>query len=200
MAPKMQLEWNPAVGEFRDKLLLLGPRIAAKYTGSALRKASIPALNALKAEVSQRKKVTGNLRRGVKTKVKTYPADGRAVAMTGFEYTYQTSHAGLIEFGTKNRKTSGPFASSFKTTTGGRGGFQIQKTRGNALFVKPTLKPAYPKSFFTRASNGNVVDLGSTVAYHPLKRAWDKSKAAVQSLVLSELSAAFENAGRDIFL
>ena len=197
MSQEMSVTWNKDIQELRDKLQLFGTSIGAKYLGSALRKAAEPTYAALKAEVKKRGRVTGNLLRSVKIKVKKYSRTGNAVALIGFGI--ESRGGGLIEFGTKDRKTKSAFASSFRSKTAGRSGFAIVQNKTNALFVKPSLKPAYPKSFFKRAAAGQVVNLGSTPAYHPIKNAWNNSKSQVEALLVESLTQAFINAGKDLY-
>ena len=135
MSQEMSVTWNKDIQELRDKLKLFGTSIGAKYLGSALRKAAEPTYAALKAEVKKRGKVTGNLLRSVKIKVKKYSRTGNAVALIGFGI--EARGGGLIEFGTKDRKTKSAFASSFRSKTAGRSGFAIVQNKTNALFVRP---------------------------------------------------------------
>lgn len=212
-------DFDPPITELRERLKTFGTALSAKYLGSALRQASEPALRALKAEVSKRRKITGNLARSISTKVKRYTQTGNAVALVGFAATPgrkvpeegqgrgkdQAFHAGLIEFGTKGRKTKGPFASSYLSQTPGRSGFKIQQVkapkrgRSRALFIRPTLKPPYPKAFFKRTSNNQVVDLGSTPAYAPIKNAWNASKSQVQAELRKSIEQAILNAAKDLY-
>jgi len=214
-------DFDPPISELRARLASFGTVISAKYLGAALRKASEPALKALRAEVDKRKKtsVTGNLRRAISTKVKRYSRTGNAVALIGFAAVSgkrvpkegqgrakdQAFHAGLIEFGTKNRVTKSQYASSVYSKTPGRSLFTIlpeaRAGRGMSrkLFVRPRLKPAYPKAFFKRAKADMVVDLGSTPAYAPIKKAWLASKSQVQQELSKSLEAAIISASRDLF-
>lgn len=212
-------DFDPPISELRDRLKTFGTAISAKYLGAALRKASEPALRALKSEVSKRGKVTGNLARAISTKVKRYTQTGNAVALIGFAATPykqapdggggrgkdQAFHAGLIEFGTSNRRTKGPFASSFNSKTPGRSGFKIQQIkkpkrgRSRALFIQPKLSPAYPKAFFTRTYKGGTVDLGSTRAYAPIRTAWNASRSQVEAELRKSIEVAIQNAAKDLY-
>jgi hypothetical protein len=215
-------DFDPPISELRKRLATFGPVLSAKYLGSALRQASEPALKALKQQVDKRSKasVTGNLKRAISAKVKRYSRTGNAVALIGFAATSgkrapkdggrrgkdQAFHAGLVEFGTKNRKTKGNIASSVFSKSPGRGLFEIlpqRRGRGKGaspmLFVKPRLKPAYPKAFFKRAPKGMTVDLGSTPAFYPIKNAWNSSKSQVEQALGKALQTAVKNAARDLF-
>lgn len=106
----------------------LRPSLAKKHMGAAIRRTLKPGITALRSTTP--KGPTGNLRRAIASKVKTY-ANGGAVGLVG--YTAAGSgktkaaaagtvrkgknlgyHMGFLEFGTKDRHTKGPIASSFK--------------------------------------------------------------------------------------
>lgn len=106
----------------------LRPSLAKKHMGAAIRRSLKPGVDALRSTTP--KGPTGNLRRAIASKVKTY-ANGGAVGLVG--YTAAGSgktkpaasgtvkkgknlgyHMGFLEFGTKERHTKGPIASSFK--------------------------------------------------------------------------------------
>jgi hypothetical protein len=75
----------PEMHELQQKLRQFPSNLAAKHLGAALRKASKPGLTALRSEVrANQKGPTGNLRRAIATKVKTYKKTGNAVALVGF--------------------------------------------------------------------------------------------------------------------
>jgi hypothetical protein len=212
----LYLTWDPPLDEFAKRLKTFGPAISAKYLGSALRKASEPAEKALRSNVAQLGKVTGNLRRAIGVKVKRYTRTGNAVALIGFAAVpgrkvppggdaKAAFHAGLIEFGTGDRTTkSGSIASSFKANSSRRAGFQITKRRykkgmSRRMGIRAITKPKYPVAFFARAAGGEKVNLGRTRAYAPIKRAWEQSRSQCQALLADALSEAIVNASRDIF-
>jgi hypothetical protein len=211
------LAWEPPIEEFVKRLQTFGPRISAKYLGSALRQAAAPAEKALRANVAERGRVTGNLRRAIKTKVKKYTRTGNAVALIGFAAvpgkrvpkdgdSKSAFHAGLIEFGTSERTTKkSSIASSFRNNNSRRANFKIiqQPSRKGGkkktMFKPAVTKPKYPVAFFARAPKGDVVRLGRVRAYAPIKKAWQQSRAQCQSILTDALSQAIENASRDIF-
>lgn len=211
----LYLAWDPPTDEIRKRLATFGPRIAAKYLGSALRKAAEPALRGLKAEVKKRGKVTGNLARAVKIKTKLYTRTGNAIALIGFAAVpgkrvpaggdaKRAFHAGLIEFGTKERTARGPIASSFFSNSPRRSGFKIiqAKRKGkNAkkMFASAKTQPKYPKGFFARASKGQPVKLGSVKVYAPIKRTFEQTRSQCQAILAGALEEAVQNAARDIF-
>lgn len=211
----LYLTWDPPLDEFVKRLKTFGPVISAKYLGSALRKASEPAEKALKSNVASLGKVTGNLRRAIGTKVKRYTRTGNAVALIGFAAVpgrkvppggdaKSAFHAGLIEFGTNERRAKGSIASSFKNNASRRANFQIVQQRvkkgmSRRIGIRPKTKPKYPVAFFARTYNGTPVSLGKTRAYAPIKKAWQQSRSQCESLLTDALSQAIINAQKDIF-
>jgi hypothetical protein len=210
------LQWEPPLDELVKRLKTFGPTISSKYLGSALRIASEPAEAALRANVKGLGKVTGNLRRAIKTKVKRYTRTGNAIALIGFEAVpgrkvpkggdaKAAFHAGLLEFGTAERFTkNSSIASSFNANQARRAGFKIvqQKARGgNAkrMFKAAVTKPKYPVAFFARAAAGDRVRLGRVRAYAPIKKAWEQTRAQCQAKLTDALYDAIINASRDIF-
>lgn len=208
----------PDMDELRAELKKLPTNLAAKHFGAALRKAVQPGLTALRRNTP--KGPTGNLRRSIKTKVKTYPRDGRAVGIVGYSWGGENKgyHQGFIEFGTKDRQTKGSFASSFRK----RGPFTISKPRKlgrppRDLFGaagdryarrlqqnrRVTTSPKYPKAFFKRASAGERVKLGKMpvggrTRVPPVKTSFEQSKAAMQAELRLQLAARIEKAWSEL--
>lgn len=209
------LEWEPPLNELALKLKTYGPTLAARYLGSALRKAAEPAYSALKSNVKGIGKVTGNLRRAVTLQIRTYRKTGNAVALVGFAAVPgkkvpeggdkdKAFHAGLLEFGTSERTTRGTIASSYRSTIPKRAGFKIVQPRGargrvRRMGTRPQLKPKYPVAFFARAMKGERVALGKVVARAPIKKAWEQTQSRCQSLLIDAMYEALENISRDKF-
>jgi hypothetical protein len=213
----LYLKWDPPLDELVLRLKSFGPTISAKYLGSALRIASEPAEKALRSNVEQLGKVTGNLRRAIGTKVKKYTRTGNAIALIGFAAVpgkrvpeggdaKSAFHAGLIEFGTAERTTkNGSIASSFKNTSSRRSNFKVIQQprakggRSRRMFKPAVTKPKYPVAFFARAAKGDPVRLGKTRAYAPIKRAWEQTRSQCQTLLIDAMYDAIINAKKDLF-
>lgn len=199
----------PDMNELRAELLKLPKNLAAKHLGAALRKAVQPGLTALRKNTP--KGPTGNLRKSIKTKVKTYPKNGNAVGMVGYSWGGESKgyHQGFIEFGTKERTTKqGRFASSFRwkldTAGRGRGGFRIvTPTRGKGAGKMKTVNPPYPKSFFKSAKAGQKVDLGKMpiggrTGKPPVKTAFNQARPAMEVELRLQLAARIEKAWAEL--
>jgi len=204
----------PEIAGLVKQLRQFPSNIAAKHLGSALRKASKPAQQALKAEVrANQKGPTGNLLRAVTTKVVTYKKSGNAVALVGFTKAGtgksqatkgsvrkgkdRAFHAGFLEFGTKPRYTKKSIASSYNRL----GPFTLAKVAKRGKYagqVRVNTKPKYPKAFFKRAPAGQRVFLGNTQREAPIKTSWRKSQGSVRSALQAGMAEAVENAGKDL--
>lgn len=199
----------PDLDELRAELKKLPRNLAAKHLGAALRRAVQPGLTALRKNTP--KGPTGNLRRSIKTKVKTYPKDGRAVGMVGYSWGGESKgyHQGFLEFGTKHRQTKkGRFASSFRwkldTSGSGRGGFRVQMgTRGKNKGRLRTLNPSYPRSFFKTAKQGQKVQLGKMpiggrTGVPPVKTSFNQARPAMEAELRLQLAARIERAWSEL--
>lgn len=201
----LELKFGPSTQDILVAFKRYKPSIAAKHIGAGLRRAIQPMYTRLKNRVSQNHKgPTGNLARAVAIKVKTYPRDGNAVALAGFvaagtgkkvpaqggkiqKGKDRAYHAGLVEFGTKRRRTKKPLASSFKEL----GPFKVMRTRDGGIKTRPP----YPKAFLKRAPAGRkTVDLPAMTAYAPIKKAYNSSKSMLKALVVKELGLALDKA------
>lgn len=201
---RVDLFW-PELEELRAEFKKLPNNIAAKHLGAALRRAVQPGLTALRKNTP--KGPTGNLRRSIKTKVKTYAKDGRAVGMVGYSWGGENKgyHQGWLEFGTKERTTKkGRFASSYKwkldTAGKGRGNFKVQvSARGKNKGKLRTVSPAYPKSFFKSAKQDQKVQLGrmpigGRTGVPPVKTAFSQARPAMQAELQLQLAVRLEKA------
>jgi len=193
----------PDMAELRAELKKLPTNLAAKHLQAALRRAVQPGLSSLRRNTPWGP--TGNLRKSIKTKSKSYPKNGTAVAMVGYSWGGDKSgyHQGFIEFGTKERKTKSRYASTFRSKTPQRaGGFQIiTKKRGKFAGVMQT-KP-YPKAFFKSAKAGETVSLGKMpiggrTGVAPVKTAFAQARPEMEATLRMQLAARIEKAWMEL--
>ena len=197
----------PDMEELRAELLKLPRNLAAKHLGAALRKATQPGLTALRKNTP--KGPTGNLRKSIKTKVKTYPKDGRAVGMVGYSWGGENKgyHQGWLEFGipkVRTLKSRGRIASSFRYKLDGagkgRGDFKIVNlARGKNAGKLKTIKPGYPRSFFKSAKAGQQVQLGKMpiggrTGVPPVKTSFNQARPEMEASLRLQLGARIEKA------
>jgi HK97 gp10 family phage protein len=193
----------PDLTELRQELRNLPNNLAAKHLGAALRKATQPGLSALRKKTPRGP--TGNLRKSIKTKVKTYPRNGTAVGMVGYSWGGENKgyHQGFVEFGTKERKTKGRFASTLRSKTPQRAGaFQIYTPARGKFAGKLRTRP-YPKAFFKSAKAGESVNLGrmpigGRTGVAPVKAAFAEAKPAMEAELRMQLAARIEKAWAEL--
>lgn len=195
--------------ELRQQFKELPKNIAAKHLGAALRAAMKPGISSLRNNTP--KGPSGNLRKSIKLKVKTYPKNGNAVGLVGYEIGKGSKgyHQGFLEFGTKERETKkGRFASSWKSSSLNnsqyvRGGFTILNPKRGRNAGKLVTSPKPPKAFFKTAKAGQTVKLGKMpiggrTGVPPVKTSFNQSKPAMQSLLRQELATRLEKALAEI--
>jgi HK97 gp10 family phage protein len=207
----------PELKQLRDQLMGLKKNIAAKHIGAALRVAMKPGLQALKSNTP--KGPTGNLRKSIKLKIKTYPKQGNAVGIVGYETSKGSKgfHQYWLERGTKERKTKGRFASTAFSGTAERRGkgkfvpsrtpaksttFQIF-TPGRGKYAGKLRTKPYPRSFFKSAKAGQVVSLGKMpiggrTGVPPVKTSFNQAQPAMRSLLQQELATRLEKALNEV--
>jgi hypothetical protein len=219
---EMKVEF-PELRELQQAFKGFRPNLAKKHMGAAIRRSLAPGTSALRGTTP--KGPTGNLKRAITSKVKTY-VSGNAVGLVGYmaagsgkakaaaggkvqKGRDRAFHAGFLEFGTKRRiiKTSSrragaSVASSFRTL----GPFTIAKTarRGkNAGVVRVTTKPRYPKAFFKKAPRGAILDVrempkGGSMGQPPVRSAYKKSLPAMRSQLTANMTQSLINASKDL--
>lgn len=206
----------PELQRLKKEFNALPSNLARKHLGAAIRRSLKPGLDALRSKVVRGP--TGNLKRAIASKVKTYKS-GNAVGLVGFVAAGsgknksagggsvksgkdRAFHAGFLEFGTKERRTKGFVASSFKTL----GPFKIKPIAKRGKFagaVRVQTTPKYPKAFFKRAPKGQVVNLnampvGGRLGQAPVRTAYTQSLGAMRNQLKPEMENALLKAAKDL--
>lgn len=197
----------PDLGKLQKKL---SESYSAPTTAKAMEKAIEPvaaiALKRLQSYIRRNHMgPTGNLLAGTVSKVVKYEGSGNAVGLVGFRavsggFSSMTSgsvrigpdrafHAGLLEFGTKNRRTDGPIASSFKRF----GPFRIV-----GKYPPVRTAPPYPNAFFKRVRKGERASTGRVMPLHPIARTFSESKAAIESAVKKTVNRQLRLTNKEI--
>lgn len=197
----------------RELAAKFAPNIRAKFLGAAINKATKPVARALKQNTkSAFKNVSGNLRRSIASVVRRYPKTGNAVGIVGYTKagtgkktptggTVQKGkdrayHAGLLIFGTKNRRTKkAGVASSFNS----RGPFTIKKKAKRGKFggsARVRTTPASPKAFFKKAAKGQKVNLGRIYPNDVLRKTYEQNTSVIRSTLQQEMGDIVERAAR----
>jgi HK97 gp10 family phage protein len=197
----------PDLADLREQFKKLPQNLAAKHLGAALRKAMAPGKTALRKNTP--KGPTGNLRKSIAVKIKTFTKDGNAVGIVGYSWGRNSpdakgNHQGFLEYGTKERHTKkGRFASTLNSKTWGRMGvFQIF-TPARGKFAKQLRTKPYPKSFFKTAKEGQKVNLGKMpiggrTGVPPVKTSFSQALPAMKSLLKEQLAVSLESGLKEL--
>lgn len=195
----------------RELAARFSPNIRAKFLGAALNKATKPTARALKRNVkSTFKRVSGNLERSVTSVVRRYVKTGNAVGVVGFRKGGKKKipggpvekgpdrayHAGLLLFGSKDRRTKkGSIASSYKA----RGPFTIKGRAKRGKFAGSTrvrTVPKLPKAFFKRAGKNESVNLGRIYGNDVIKETLNREASSIRRVLREQMSDVVERAAR----
>ena len=190
--------------ELREKLSgEKADNVFTKHMVAAIKAAMKPGVTLLKQHTP--KGPTGNLRRSVKAVAKMYRKDRRWFGAVGYSATgakskihkdgYRTGsnlgyHQGLVEFGTKPRRTSGRIASSI----GRFPSLTVSNTKGGALSTKP--KP--PKGFFKSAPAGQTVDLGQMQPQKNIPKVYGMADDFMESALREDMKTRVEKAWKQL--
>jgi hypothetical protein len=194
----------PELKQIAKKLQQFDKQARRKYMKAAFNAAAKVGVDKLK-QVAPRGP-TGNLKRNVIRKATA------GYGLAGYRYNKRpvpgdASHQGLVEFGTKPRRTKkGRFASTFATTTKGRGGSGMQVVipkRGKNAGRLKTTSPAYPKSFFKAAPLKKKVDLkrmpvGGRLGSPPIKKAFELAAGPMRTVLRKQMETVIERASSDL--
>jgi HK97 gp10 family phage protein len=211
----------PSLQDLREALKGLPNRIAAKHLGAALRKSAKYVETALKKNTPVGP--TGNLKRSITTKIKTYPRDGNAVAVVGYmaagsgksksaaggkvkKGKDRAFHQGLIEFGTKDRKVNKPAAQPYQRVVGKKA-FRVNRQGGYIASSFNTLGPfrlAKKSGLRVRTMPGypnafffksnQPITIRGVTPQHPVRTSWMESKSAAQSALKEALNLQISKA------
>jgi hypothetical protein len=194
----------PELEELKAAFRSLPKNISAKYMASALGRALEPGFQMLKTLTPRGP--TGNLKRAIRKKTKRYTKTGSGVALVGYtapprgkkdaKSNEKGYHQGFVEFGTKERRTKGNIASSFKRS----GAVKVVVARRSGAV---TTKPKPPKGFVKVAKKGSTVDLGKfplggKAGVPPVKTAFERTRSQVSANLTKEMTAALNNAIKEM--
>lgn len=177
--------------------------IFTRHMVAAIKAAMKPGVQLLKTETPRGP--TGNLKRSVKQVAKMYKRDRVWFGAVGYSATgakskiakagYRTGsslgyHQGLVEFGTKPRRTEGRIASS-------RGRFTsmtVSNTRSGDIRTTP--KP--PKGFFKSARTGQTVDLGQMQPQRNIPKVYGMADDFMESALREDMKTRVQKAWRNL--
>ena len=158
----------PGLEQIRKEFLGLGNLLSAKYMASALKKAAEKGGTKEALKAATPRGPTGNLRRAIAVKTKRYPRTGVGIAILGFRSGRKMNEAyDNTKLGYHQGLVEFGTKERFRRTDRG-----------------------------TRASTGKM-PIGGSYGRPPIRSAWEQTRERVESLMLEEMKAAFENATRE---
>lgn len=170
---------------------------------AAIKAAMKPGVQLLKNETPRGP--TGNLKRSVKQVAKMYKRDRVWFGAVGYSATgakskiakagYRTGsslgyHQGLVEFGTKPRRTEGRIASS----RGRFPGMTVSNKRNGDIRTTP--KP--PKGFFKSARTGQTVDLGQMRPQKNIPKVYGMADDFMESALREDMKTRVDKAWKNL--
>ena len=220
--------------KLQDRLREFPLPICRKYALKAVNAAGKIGKAALRAQVQQLGKKTGNLGRAVAMRTRLYTKNKFnlpiPVAIVGYRRSGTGSsrkvpggsiqkgndrafHSHLVEFGTKRRfpgksrkiKSARVNVDGFRQTlvlrakesvTGDSVLMSSYKTSGPFRTTRSGTTPPYPKAFIARINP--AVGLGEMPAFHPLQKAFDASRSAMQAMLLQSMKDGIRQAEIDL--
>lgn len=210
MAKELDVKFeSPAIGELAEQLRArLGSgdkadNIFTRHMVAAIKAAMKPGVKLLKDATPRG--ATGNLKRSVKQVAKMYRRDRRWFGAVGYSASGQKSkihkdgyrsgsnlgyHQGLVEFGTKNRRTTGRIASSISRFNS----LSVSNTRTGAIRTTP--KP--PKGFFKSAPAGSTVDLGEMRPQKNIPKVYSVADDFMESALRRDMQTRVEKAWKNL--
>jgi hypothetical protein len=159
----------PGLEEIRKQILGLGKTLSSKYMASGLRSAAEKGGTREALKTLTPRGPTGNLRRAIAVKSKRYPRTGVGIAILGFRSGRKMNEAyDNTKLGYHQGLVEFGTKERFRRTEGG-----------------------------LRVSTGKM-PVGGSYGRPPVRTAWEQTRARVESLMLEELTTAFENAVREV--
>lgn len=159
----------PGMEAVRNAFLGLPNRLAAKHMAAGLRRAAEKGGTLQALKANTPRGPTGNLRRSIAVKSKRYPRTGVGVAIIGYK---------------SGRKMNEPYD---RTKLGYHQGLVEFGTAER----------------FRRTKDGRLVSTGKMPAggsfgRPPIRTAWEQTRSQVESLMVAEMTNAFEAAAREL--
>jgi HK97 gp10 family phage protein len=159
----------PGLEQIRNQFLALPNNLAAKHMAAALRRAAEQGGTLQALRANTPRGPTGNLKRSIAVKSKRYPRTGVGIAIIGFK---------------SGRKMNEPYD---RTKLGYHQGLVEFGT----------------KERFRRTKDGRLVStgkmpVGGSFGRPPIRTAWEQTRSRVESLMVQELTKAFDKAAREL--
>lgn len=159
----------PGMEGVRNAFMALPKNLAAKHMAAGLRRAAEQGGTLQALKANTPRGETGNLRRSIAVKSKRYPRTGVGVAILGYK---------------SGRKMNEPYDNTKLGYHQGLVEFGTQerfRKTANGL----------------RVSTGKM-PVGGSYGRPPIRSAWEQTRSQVESLMVQEMTKAFEKAAREL--
>lgn len=183
----------PSLNSLINAYRAFGSSIAVKHLKPAVEAAIQPGLKRLEKNVPIGP--TGNLRKGLGTKLVKYMDTLTVVGLAGYKKKGgkgSTNHMHLLEYGTKERTTRGKFASSYR-----RQKFKASWPSRGADAGRLSILPQNRFNFYYVNWKGGTVKTGKVEPMHIMEKTFQQSKSAMTSALRSELAARLSKATKE---
>ena len=159
----------PGLEQIRNQFLALPNNLAAKHQAAALRRAAEQGGTLQALKANTPRGPTGNLKRAIAVKSKRYPRSGVGIAILGFK---------------SGRKMNEPYD---RTKLGYHQGL-----------VEFGTQERFRKTQDGRLVSTGKMPVGGSFGRPPIRTAWEQTRARVESLMVQELTKAFDKAAREL--
>lgn len=159
----------PGLESIRNAFLSLPNNLAAKHMAAGLRRAAEKGGTLQALKANTPRGPTGNLRRSIAVKSKRYPRTGVGLVVLGYK---------------SGRKMNEPYDNT-----------KLGYHQGLVEFGT--------KERFRRAQDGRRIStgkmpVGGSYGRPPVRTAWEQTRSQVESLMVQEMTAAFDKAAREL--
>ena len=184
---------TPSLYSLMEAYRAFGSSIATKHLSPAVEAALQPGLKRLEKNVPVGP--TGNLRKGLGTKLVKYMDSLTVVGLAGYRKKGgkgSTNHMHLLEYGTRERTTRGKFASSYR-----RKKFKASWPSRGADAGRLSVLPQNRFNFYYVNWKGGTVKTGSVKPMHIIKNTFQESKSGMTAALRNELAMRLQKATKE---
>jgi HK97 gp10 family phage protein len=159
----------PGLESIRNAFLALPNNLAAKHMAAGLRRAAEKGGTLQALKANTPRGPTGNLRRSIAIKSKRYPRTGVGLVVLGYK---------------SGRKMNEPYDNT--------------KLGYHQGLVEFGTKQRTRKTKDGRSVPTGKMPVGGSYGRPPIRSAWEQTRSQVESLMVQEMTAAFDKAAREL--
>lgn len=159
----------PGLEAIREQFLLLPKNLSAKHMAAGLRRAAQQGGTLQALKATTPKGKTGNLRRSIAIKSKRYPRSGVGLVILGYK---------------AGRRMNEPYDPT--------------KLGYHQGLVEFGTKERFRRTVDGRLVSTGKMPAGGSTGSPPIRTAWERTRAQVESLMVAEMTKAFEKAAKEL--